>query len=173
MLTDERIEELWKNHTIKADLLNKTLISPTVFARAIEAEVAAQAANWPDGTPRAFDNCAHDKRFADENPPVAAQAWQEPVADWLYGRFRHLNYKVLNPNTHVNLYAAPVACPKCGDAEQMYYRDMTERTVQITALQAKVAELESDLIAMKECAKNHDTARTKYLIELDNLQAKG
>lgn len=46
--------------------------------------------------------------------PVAEQ---EPVAEWKYGRFLHLNYKVLNPNTHVSLYANATPCARCKELE--------------------------------------------------------
>ena len=45
---------------------NKSATYETVFA-AMLAAVPTLAA-WPDGTPRAFDNYEHDKRFAADSP---------------------------------------------------------------------------------------------------------
>lgn len=38
--------------------------------------------------------------------------------------------------------------------------------------QARIAELEADLSAMTQCAKNHDDARTKYLLRVSELEAE-
>ena len=54
---------------------NKSATYETVFA-AMLAAVPTLAA-WPDGTPRAFDNYEHDKRFAADSPtpPVSEDRW--------------------------------------------------------------------------------------------------
>lgn len=58
----------------------------TVYAAMIAA--APTPATWPDGTPRAFDNYAHDKQFSEDSPtpPVSEDRWLPIETAPKYGR---------------------------------------------------------------------------------------
>ena len=62
---------------------NKSATYETVFA-AMLAAVPTLAA-WPDGTPRAFDNYEHDKRFAADSPtpPVSEDRKDAELLDYI------------------------------------------------------------------------------------------
>ena len=48
----------------------------TVYAAMIAS--APTPATWPDGTPRAFDNYAHDKQFSEDSPtPPVSEDWKD------------------------------------------------------------------------------------------------
>jgi len=118
MLTES---DVWKSNGIMAANCEAELEMSVLMklVRAIEAEVAARAGQEP---------------FAVTTGYYGGRAVIEPI-----------NRAMVIP-VNLALYTTPVACPKCGDAEQMYYRDMTERTEECVKLQAKVAELEAKLL---------------------------
>ena len=65
---------------------------PATMLKQIYRDMLAAAptpSTWPDGTPRAFDNYAHDKRFAEDSPtpPVSEDRWLPIETAPKYGRF--------------------------------------------------------------------------------------
>lgn len=105
--------------------------------------------------------------------PVAEVVWFDPLLSdqplkagkIIDGSLRFMDAVEIG----TQLYTAPQPCLKCADAEQLHYKEMAERTVQVefllaahTDLQAKCAELEAELLnkegmalVTKEDAENY------------------
>jgi hypothetical protein len=130
MLSDERIEKLWQKHCLHWPEINRILISPTVFARAIEAEVtqASEPVAWEHTWTNSNSNEVISKMIDDQPPSMYAGNW-----------------------THRGLIYAnttPQPCPKCElyIAEMSAAREAGFETAQdlftsYTGLEAKCAEL--------------------------------
>jgi len=141
--------------------------------RAIEAEVSAQA-HKPLGPATVDDQKIYDSMAAN----YAAQAGQEPVADWqepatttrledLLSKYWDLAYeeghdydacnwaeanKVLHEIRELFKYATPVACPKCAGGKQLLRDQMAltnERTEECVKLQAKLKEHSTEIARLK------------------------